>query len=250
MKGFDRFQNAMIEAAQRHLKPAMEEHREALAETIKNDLFDLDGPRQLDRQLSARDQFFGKAFRGFLEISKSLETLEDIAFYIGRFPFHRTRITRERYLQFHVESYFSEVYILRERLKRYVTLLERQYRRDPRISNVQDRCKVLTDSITQSLEGVIDVRRRHVHEVRFSDDGIDRLATIALLSRGSNDELTNLMKEFYREEHMRVKKIWVDQAKANNRAIRQLLDVFFDTLFPVAFDENTTALRYPKEARN
>lgn len=249
MKGFERFQKAMIEAAQLHLKPAMEDHKEALAETMKNDLFDLDGPRQLDRQLSAHDQFFGRAFRGFLEISKSLETLDDIAFYIGRFPFHRTRITRERYLQYHVESYFSETYILRERLTRYVTLLERQYRRDPRISNVQGRCKALIDGITQSLEGVIDVRRRHVHEVRFSDDGIDRLSTLALLSRGSDDELSNLMKEYYREEHIRVKKIWVDRAKTNNNAIRQLLDVFFDSLYPVAFDEKTSLLRYPRGSR-
>lgn len=240
----------MIDAAQLHLKPTMEEHKDALAETLKNDLWNLEGPRQIDRPLGSRDQFFGKAFRGFLEISKSLETLDDIAFYISRFPFHRTHITRERYLQFHVESYFSEIYIFRERLKRYITLLERQYKRDPGLSNVKERCKTLTDAITEPLEGVVGVRGRHVHEVRFSDNDIERLSTIALLAQGSNDELSNLMREYYRHEHRKVKKIWRDRIKTNNKAIRELLNIFFDSVFPIAFDENTSALRYPKGARD
>lgn len=249
MKGFERFQRAMIEAAQQHFKPAMEAHREELAETMKNELFDLEGPRQLNRQLGSRDQFFGKAFRGFVEISKSLEMLDDIAFYIGRFPFRGTRISRERYLQFHVESYFSEIYLLRERLKRYITLLERQYRRDPGLSNVQQRCKTLTDAITKSLEGVINVRGRHVHEVRFTDDGINRLSMIALLSQGSDDELSKLMRGYYREEHRKVRKTWCERTKGNNKAIRGLLDIFFDSLLPIVFDESTSTLRYPRGAR-
>lgn len=250
MKGYIRFQKAMIDAAKQHWTPALEEHREALAETIKNDLFNLDGPRQIDRQIGARDQFFGKAFHGFIEISKSMETLEDIAFYLSRFPFQQTRITRERYLQFHVESYFSEIYLLRERLTRYITLLERQYKRDPGLSNVQERCKRLTDTISNSLEGVIDVRRRHVHEVRFRDEGIDRLSTIALLSQGPDDEISTLMKEYYREEHRNVKKIWRDRVTANNKAIKELLDIFFDSLFPMAFNERTSEIRYPRGARS
>lgn len=249
MKGFARFNKAMIEAAQKHLKPAMEEHRDALAETLKNELFDLDGPRQIERPISTPDKFFGRAFRGFLEISKSLETLDDIAFYISHFPFQHTRITRERYLQFHVESYFSEIYILRERLKKYIKSLERQYKSDPCISNVQVRCKTLTDEITRTLEGVIDVRRRHVHEIRFNDESIDRLSTIALLSQGSDDEVSSYMVEYYRHEHRKVKKIWSGRVKANNKAIRELLDIFFDALFSIAFDENSSELRYPRSVR-
>lgn len=248
-KGFERFQTAMIAAAQQHLKPAIEKHRDALAETLNNDLFDLDGPRKLDRPLDARDEFFGKIFCGFMEIYKSLETLNDIAFYINRFPFHQTRITRERYLQFHVESYVSEVYILRERLTPYITLIERQYRRDSRLSGVQARCTALTEAITQSLQGIVDVRGHHVHRVRFSDNDIDRLSTFTLLSQGSDGELSSFMKESYHYEHRRVKKKWCDRAKANNKAIRELLDIFFDSLFPVVFDEDTLLLRYPKGVR-
>ncbi len=250
MKGFEQFQKAMTEAAVQHYKPIMERHSGELEESIKNHLLDLEGPRHVDRPVSVRDQYFRKVFRGFLEISQSLETLDDIAFYINRFPFHQTRITRERYLQFQVESYLSEIYLLHERLRLYITQLERQHKRDPDLTDVQERCKKLTDAITKSLEGVVTVRGRHVHQVRFSDDGIDRLSSIYHLSQIFDDELSNLMKEYYRYEYRKVKKIWRDRIKANNKAIRELLDHFFLSLFPMVFDESTSTLRYPRGARN
>lgn len=248
MKGFERFQKAMSEAAQQNLKPMMEDCPDTLAEIVKNKLFDLEGPRQVDLQSGGRKLFFSKVFHGFGEISKSLETLIDIEFYISRFPFQRTRVTRERYLQFHVESYFSEIYLLRERLKRYITLLERQYKRSLGISNVQERCKALTDAITSSLAGVTDIRGRHVHEARFSDDDIDRLSLITLLLHAWDNESASLMTKYYRYEYRRVKKNWFDKIKANNKTLRELLDFFFDSLFPIVFDENTS-LRYPRGAR-
>jgi hypothetical protein len=248
MPGFGRFQKALLEAAQQHFTPLMEEHREELSETIENHLFELEGPRQLNRQLGVRDQYFGKLFRGFLEISKSIETLEDISYYIRRFPFTGTRITPERYLQFHVESHFAEVYVLRERLSRYVTLFERQFRRDPNLANVEARCNALKEGIATALQGVVALRGQHIHEFRFTDDGIDRLGSIALLSKGSNDEFSTLMKHYYREQRREVKRTWASRTKTNLEAIKQLLDVFFDALYPIAFDQQG-AIRYPHGVR-
>lgn len=250
MTGYERFQKAILEATQQHVKPILEEHghRQQLAETIKNHLFDLEGPRQLSRSLGARDHYFGKLFRGFLEISKSLETLEDISYYIRRFPFTGTRITPERYLQFHVESHFAEVYVLRERLSRYLKLFERQFRRDPNLSNVEACCEALKEGIETALRGVITVRGQHIHEFRFTDNGIDRLSSIALLSEGSDDELSSLMKEYYREQRREVKRTWANRTRTNLEEIKHLLDVFFDALFPIAFNQEGV-IRYPHSMR-
>lgn len=248
MAGFNRFQKAMLEAATQHFKLLMEQHRDELGETIKNHLFDLDGPRQLNRRLGARDQYFGKLFRGFLEISKCLETLDDIHFYIRRFPFTGTRITPERYLQFHVEAHYAEMYVLRERLSRYVTFLRRQFRRDPNLANVAARCDAVMQGIENALRGVVALRGQHIHEFRFTDDGIDRLSTVSLLAKGSDDALTALMKGYYGEQRREVKRTWAARTKTNLDAIRQLLDVLFDALFPIAFDQQGT-LRYPNGAR-
>lgn len=227
----------------------MDEHRDELGETIKNELFDLEGPRQLNRQFNAREQYFGLMFQYFTEISKSLETLEDINFYIGRFPYSGTKITRERYLQFNVESHFSEIYILRERLNRFTTFIERQFRRHPHLENVQTRCAVLRQAIVTALEGVSSVRGRHIHELRFGDDGIDRISTMGLLSRGSDDELSTLIKQYYRSEYRRIRKVWRDRTRGDFKAIQKLLDLYFDELYPIAFDADTGEIRYPHGAR-
>lgn len=250
MSGLPKFQKAILGAAKQHWMPLVEEHREEFGETIKNHLFDLNGSRHLTRHQSAREQYFARIFRGFTEISTSLDTLDDIAFYVRRFPFEGTRITRERYLQFHVEAHYSEIYILRERLKAYITIFRRQYRKDPQLSNVEKQCDALTKTLDTALTGVVNLRGLHIHKARFSDDAIDRLSTIGLLSRDSDSsEFGRLMRSYYREEHKNVRRIWRDRMRENVKAIRQLLDAFFDALFPMVFDPKTETLRYPRGIR-
>jgi hypothetical protein len=246
MKGFNKFQLAMIKAARIHLYPLFEEGLDTLGEALWNHIFSLSGPTVVNRKLTDRDRFFGKIFRGFLEISKSLETLEDISFYVGRFPFQKTRITAENYLRFHVEAWFAEMYILRERLTSYLKVVERQYKRDPHFSTIQARCRSLGDLITKTLQDVIALRGQHIHENRFSDDDMDRLDTLELLTHDLDDVVKSLMHLHHRIEHRKVRRAWKDRIVANNKAVRELIDVFFDVLFPVVFDEESQALKYPK----
>src|SRR6267142_6532320 len=109
MKGFDRFMLAMLQAVPAHAVPLSKEDRDALGEALQNYIFNFGGPKRVNRELTDRDCFFAKILHGSWEISKSFEKLEDISFYIGRFPFQKTRITPERYLQFHVEAWFEEI---------------------------------------------------------------------------------------------------------------------------------------------
>jgi hypothetical protein len=239
----------MIQAAQAHLYPLYEEGHDALGEALWNHIFSLSGPTIVNRKLTDRDRFFAKIFRGFLEISKSFETLEDISFYVGRFPFQKTKITPERYLRFHVETWFAEIYILRGRLTSYIKVVERQHKRAPHLSAIQARCRCLCDLITKTLQGVVDLRGQHVHETRLPDDEIDRLNTIALLTHGSDDAVKNFMHLHHRIEHRKVRRVWKDRLAANNKAIWELLDIFFDVLFPMVFDEKTQVLKYPKRLK-
>src|SRR5258708_3000792 len=133
LKGFRGFQRAMLDAGHDFILPQTPGEHKDLGEATQNYLFNLPGPTEAKTRKTGRKIFFFKVFYGMAEILKSLETLEDIAFFIGRFPFQNTRISKERYLQFHVESYFSEVFLLQERLTKYLTLLERQYKRDSRL---------------------------------------------------------------------------------------------------------------------
>jgi hypothetical protein len=245
-KSYARFQIAMIESAQAVIMPALEENRDALSEVLKNTILGGRGPKSLAREPTAEEQFFAVVFQGFIEIDKSLETLADIAVYIRRFPFRDAKSSRDRYLQFMIEAHFAEIYVLRERLKAYLKKVMRQYKYDLGFPAICDMCKILEDCINKSLMGAIDVRHRHVHDVRLSYAGIDRLASLALLSRSPSDDFANLMKRYYREVHGEVRRDWKAKMEGNNEQIRKLLDFFFDALYPILFDSKTNILNRPR----
>lgn len=215
MEGFDKFQHGILETLKGYIVPLMEgDQRVDFGRAMKNHLLDLDGPKEVKGKLTGRETFVYKLFYGYTEIASSLDTLDDIAVFIGRFPFKGTRITKERYLQFHVECYLAEIYLLQQRLESYLTLLERQYKGDSKLA-------------------------------RFKDNDIDRLRGIGLLARSGKDKLANAMHFFYQIEHAKIRKRWKDQISGNNEAVRKLLNVYFDALYAVVFDPKTNTLHYP-----
>jgi hypothetical protein len=249
MSGFVKFQSAIIEATRAYLRPLSEDDPEAFGEAMQNLILGPNGATRVKRNRTEKDQFIAKAFLGFIEIANSLKTLEYIAFYVGRFPFQRTRITPERYLRFHVESWLSEVYILQLRLTSYLKVVERQHKKDPLLPAIRGSFQDLEELLTKTLKGVVEVRGQHVHRVRFGDDDIDRLGYMEVMTYGSDDGFSRCMRLLLDSVHRKVKKAWKDRVVSNNKAIRELLDMFFDALFPVVYDEKTNALKYPNAYR-
>ena len=56
---------------------------------------------------------------------------------MGRFPYSNTRVSKTRYLVYHMENYLNEVYILEQRLKSYFTIVGRLYRKDRRHQDIR-----------------------------------------------------------------------------------------------------------------
>jgi len=246
MNGLERFQSAMLTAMRPYLLSAIEQYRQDFEHAIKNRLFNLKGPRVVNRALTPKDRFLGKMFGAFNELQKSFETLEDIAFYVARFPYRNTRVTPERHLQFCVEAYLNEVYLLQERLLAFVKLVERQYKKDKDEAFARIQFQSLADSIRQSLKGVVGARATHVHEVRFTDPDIDRLSMIALLSRNRDGKSDELRRVYFRLEYDDAKGKWRDKLSQNNKTIRSMLDMVYDNLYGLIFETTTGELRIPK----
>lgn len=245
---FSQFFNSVIDAFAECMKPLIEQDSDAIGKNLINHAFNLDEKQEINREFDAYQQFMSKLFYGLAEIVKSRDTLTDVEFYVNRFPFSRTRITPEQYLQFHVEVYYSELYILRERLSKYVTFLERQYLRDSRLPNVKTVFKAINELVTRTLNGAINVRSAHVHETRFVDDGIDRLSTLGLLMRSKDNKLAEIMTKQYRAEHRKVKRLWHNRIAKNNQAVVQLLDHVCEALLAVVFQDDGT-MRIPSGVR-
>jgi hypothetical protein len=203
-KGYARYQAAISHGAAKHMKNFKNSKR--LATAVHNHLFDLPGPKQVNRKKKPRDIFFGLILRGFTEISKSVEMLNDIRFYVGRFPFSDKQVPKERYLKFQIEAHLHEIYILRERLKSYVKIIQRQYKRSPRLREIQAACDVLSTFVDEALKGPVRARDGHVHSARFGDEALDRLDTIGLLKRNGDGEFGSLMSVYYKLEYSKIRR--------------------------------------------
>jgi hypothetical protein len=243
--GWSKFGEVLLRNGRKFILPKASE-RKSLGEAINNHLFDLDGPTQLHPgPRTPKSAFFSKVFYGFVEIFGSHEMLDDILFLIGRFPYSNTRLSREGYLQFLVEAYFSEVFVLHERLKRYLKTIERLYRKDSEYAEISATCQRMSTLCAAALEGVLKIRHGHIHEGRLREKGLDRLRSIGLLANNSDGEFGRIMKGYYRAEYIKIRRTWQARLKENNKSTRRLLDVVAKHLFPILFDRKTSGFRYP-----
>ena len=91
--------------------------------------------------------------------------------------------------------------------------------------------------ISSSLKSYNSVRGSHVHVARFSDEEIDRLATLELLSLGANDDFGKLMKNIFLGSYRTTRKKWADKIIKDSIEINKLLDIYFEVLTKVLFKD-------------
>ncbi len=78
----------------------------------------------------------------------------------------------------------------------------------------------------ESFEGVVNTRGRHVHSYRYSDDDLDRLSSLTLISTYKEDFVDDA-----KFEYERVQQTWKLRVKKNNEDAMKLLDTYFDRMY-------------------
>lgn len=88
-------------------------------------------------------------------------------------------------MRYHIEAYLQEVYILSERLQRFLRKVEKATisARDKLGINLVKELKLATES---SFKNVVGTRGQHVHESRFEDDELRSLDLALLFTRGKS----------------------------------------------------------------
>lgn len=218
MDRYDKFQFAILKVAEKHLGKSFNEHRQELAEVSWNYLFNLDGPHSIERSLTHKEKFFAEIFLGFLEINYSINNLNDIELYIGRFQYTNTSITKPRYLRYHIENYLQEVYILKERLLAYLTKIGRLYKKDSRHKVILKSTKPIFKVVSEAFQNITLARGSHTHQTRFNDNDLDRLETFDLLTISGNDKLGDYLLLYYKLEYKKIRKKWKKLINNNNQA--------------------------------
>ena len=247
MNGLEKLHKGLTKEFSRSYVPIVKEHKKELGQSILNSLFDDPGPKHIYRVPAPKEIYLKRIFDGFLEIHSSYQALTDIEIYINRFPFSATSVTKPRYLRYHVENYFNEMYLLKKRLLAFLTIIGRNFRKDSRHSDVLAATRPLFRIVDDSLEDIVDIRGRHVHQKRYSDTQIDRLELMELFSRTvkEDDELSMALKTFYQFEYKRIRSEWKSQIKQNNETVNKLLMIYSDNLHPILFSPENNELIYP-----
>ena len=247
MTAFDKYSEIFIHRTKELIEKEDLVNNPEYHKVLTNQLLGLSGPKRLARKITPSDVFFSKLFAGFTEIHNSYYSLLDIEVYLRRFPYHNTGVSRTRYLAYHMENYLNEVYILKERLISYCTIVGRLYRNDQTLKDLlKTAMKDLSGIVQKSLKGITDVRRTHVHGTRFTDENLDRLSTYEMISHGPNK--IPPLKILYNSTYRNTRKEYSVTIKRNNEQIRKILDTYFEVLYAVVSDKKM-GIRYPSSKK-
>jgi len=247
---WDKLQFLMTEEAQRIIKPGVDENWDDVGKAMRNTLFDTGSPTIIEKKAKRNELYFGKIFKGFLEIDSSIRTLKDIEIYIASFPYHNKTITKPRHLRYHLENYFNEIYLLKERLIAYLTTVGKSFKKDDRHQIILSKTKPIFNIVRESLKSIVDTRGSHVHVVRFNDNDLDRLEMMELLVASGSADISNALVNYYKFTYTKIRRKWKNTITNNNKALRQLLNIYAKALIEVIFDDKTGKLFYPKNIIN
>jgi hypothetical protein len=187
------------------------------------------------RSFTAEDRYKWLLFNGFTEISTSFDTLRDIETLVSSVTSRSSKIARARLLKYHVHNYLNENYILKLRLERYPVTLLRASRRWPK-----DRHMIvpIQKAVSGSFANIVATRGRHVHDIRFSDDDLDRLSMLEHISDEDTSELAEAMTQLFKADFVVCRGRWLDRIRSNNNGIEEFLGLYFTKLYPFFFDKS------------
>jgi hypothetical protein len=249
MKEWEHLQKLVVSEAHFLLFPNFKKHQKKFGSAAWNKLFDTGGPTTIEGKPTPQDTYFSKIFQGFTEIETSVQMLRDIVAYISVFPYRGKKVTKSRYLRYHVETYLNEMYLLKERLNAFITYIGRSCKRETPQSDIVKTTKKLSESITKTLEGIMTTRGKHVHRVRFQDKDFDRLDMMELFTSSGTDEIKTSLALYYKIEYSIIRNKWVDIINKNNENVEKMLDFYGGALVEILFDKKTGRLLYPRKLK-
>jgi hypothetical protein len=206
--------------------------QEVLQSRIRSLLFDEPQQVKPSELRSSQEESLLKLLSGFIEIRNTFDVLIDIPMYLQK-PFPKGRkLSKLRYLKYHVTNYFNEVYILRERVKSYRTIVVRLSKKLQRILDSHTMSRI--DQIIAAFDRLVDLRGKHVHKERYTDGDIKRLDFFEMMF----DNKFAMLEEMFDSQAQKSKSEWIGILKSSNSSIEQLLNAFFREIYKLTFNES------------
>lgn len=226
----ERFSGIVLKATSVFTQPLLDKPSKEFGEAILNKILDHEGPKSIQRNPS-REEFFvvNKLLIPLIEIRDSFKAIENIPIYARSFPYKRQGIAQSDYLRYHIENYLNEFYLLKNRLLAYQITIERSYKRSANFDHVSKNIPTMKKVIRETFILHSETRHNHVHKLRYTDEGLERLSTLELLSRDKGEfgiQIRSISSTAYKETRSK----WVAKMKDEIKAFRIVLEVYFSAL--------------------
>jgi hypothetical protein len=249
LKGLDKFQAALMNDGLPAMVEWLKSKKKAdlLMTEVHKHIFEL-GPPTPPEKRTGRSNYYQLLTYHLAEIQTTLDTMRDIEFYMGRFPYSEEKVAKHRHLIFHVQAFLNELYILQQRLLGFLKFIERQHRKDTRLDNIKVVCEALRGFVTESMKKGVAIRGSHVHEWRLSDNDHDRLIGISLYTKMPNEEIQEAFAAYYDSEYKKIRRRRREWVASGIGVSRELVDAFFDKLFKLVFDDKGSMV-YPSRLK-
>ncbi len=169
------------------------------------------------KYLTLKGIFVSEVSRSLIEILDSLTKLENIQAYLGvKSP--TKKVGDVEFLRYNIENYLHEIYLLKERLKKHVNIINKSYQN----KSVKKKTTLLKNDVEKVFKSYVHKRNLHVHDSRYYEHELSRLETLELLKETKDYEyeiknLRNISKYF-------IKYDWKNTTKEDLKKINMYLD--------------------------
>lgn len=217
-----------------------EEEEQKYGQALMNILANKDGPCTVDSPIKPEDIFFGNIlFLPLSEIISSYTALKNIPIYIRTFPYRKYNISPLDYLRYHIENYINDLTILRNRLIAYCNKINNAYKKTSYYGKVAKHTKKLRKIVFKYFERYCDIRDSHVHQIRYSDNDMDRLFAFDVLSHSNDKKFVGIINLFYEDSYKTIRKRWVKRIESDLKVINDLFEYYFNRLYDaITKDDN------------
>lgn len=198
--------------------------RERFANAVRRQLA---GKPQLKRRraLSRDETFMSLLMNTVAEVRSSLQTLEDVSMFLNSFPYRSKKITQERYVRYHVEHFYQEVYILQNRLEVFGKRIARACRSSSNAEKVEAVTSAFSKLVRAFASHIIERRGEHVHVERLDDLELGKFSAYEMLAR--HDER---LQPLVRRVHARFRTETAKWVRQETKRIATGVDAYFTGL--------------------
>lgn len=236
-----KFDASLNKAFNKYMLPVFESQKEEASIAYMNRILKLDGPTSLNTSSTPERKLLAEISVGAFEIFNAYESLLDTEFYIRKFPYTGTRISKSRYLKSVIGNHLNNNYILKERMVRYLKILRKRYGKQAASNGELTRkiTEILRRLTEEYFSGLNSVRNIHVHVEEFYDPALERLSLLeSFIHHNLSLPSIEHFKAYYETQYNMIRKDKIQEIKSINSDIKKILDAFFDQIYTIVFDEN------------